>query len=279
MDGQKDDIIRVSSHPFTLDISVPSDPHTKLTSSTIASRFKKVCDRAIAGGLPSMVGSFLTVLRDLPINDVGGMTVRISRTVSELSTMQMRASPCLPQFVELKRGAASGSVNVFIHTSLQSSFQLRFNNPKWKNRQIQVRRILFQLPSIDAVEVASLLDRPLSEQVSFEREMDHLAQNAATIVQKVCEGVKFDDATTVTGYLAEAILRVVRPLTAGLKVERVSVDVVIGDDLVVLTKTMSLADLEARTRAHNGVSSPVDHVEFPSGSQATKLQHNLVKTP
>ena len=77
--------------------------------------------------------------------------------------------------------------------------------------------------------------------------------------------------TTVTGYLAEAVLRVVRPLTAGFVVESVSLDVVIGDDLVTLTKTVSVADLEARICAPKSYKSPIDHVNLPSGYHATVL--------
>jgi hypothetical protein len=171
--------------------------------------------------------------------------------------------------VELKKGTARNSVNLSVHTDLKRSFQLRFKSEEWNNRQIQVKKIIFQTSSIDAAAVSSLLDSPLAEQVSIEQETNNLAINAATIIQKVCEGVMFDDVTTVTGYLAEAVLRVARPLTTSFLLESVSVEVVIGDDPVTLVQTVSVADLEARTRTPARYMSPSDRVKSPSGYQAT----------
>ena len=221
-----------------------------------------------------MLDSFLTIVQDHPTNDIDDLTVRITHDASALSA---RASNWPAQFMELKKGTADGSVNVSVHTSLHRSFQLRFNSKAWKNRQIQVKRISFQTTPLDTVGVKSLLDQSLLEQVSVKREMDHLVNSATAILQKVCEGVKFDDVTTVTGYLAEAVLRVVRPLTAGLLLERVSVEVVIGDDLVTLTNTVSAADIAARSRTSSGYISPSDLVELPSGYQATLSEREPLK--
>ena len=256
-------------HPYTLDISVASDAQTELDQSAIASRFAQIHAQSIARDLPFMLDSFLAVLQSLPSDITDPMTVRISRAAPTLSTSRAASSPRPAHSVELKKGAISDSVKVSMHTDLQRSFQLRFESEEWGNRQIRVKGILFQISPIDAIAVNSLLESPLSEQVSIEQEMDNLAYNATTIVHKVCEGVKFDDVTTVTGYLAEAVLRVVRPLTAGFVLESVTMDVVIGDDLVTLTKTVSVADLEARIRAPESYTSLIDHVEVPSGHQET----------
>lgn len=200
------------------------------------------------------------------------MTVKISRDAPTLSAYRASSSPYLTHSVELKKGIAPDSVKVHMHTDLQRSFQLRFNSKEWKDRRIQVKGILFQISPIDAAAIDSLLASHISEQINIEQEMSNLATNAANIVQKVCDGVKFDDVTTVTGYLAEAVLRVVRPLTEGFVLESVSMEVVIGDDLVTLTKTVSVADLAARARAPEYRTLPLDHVELPSGYQATVSQ-------
>lgn len=252
-----------------------SNAQTKLTPSAIALSFEQMYARSTARDFPSMLDSFLAVSESLPINMTDPITVRISRDLPNLSTSPVDSSSWPTHSVELKNGTATGSVKVSMRTDLQRSFQLRFNKEEWKNRQIQVKGIRFQISPIDAAAVKSLLDTRLSEQVSIEQEMNNLASNAATIVHKVCEGVKFDDVTTVTGYLAEAVLRVVRPLTAGFVLESVSVDVVIGDDLVTLTRTVSMADLEARTRTPELYVAPLDRVELPSEYQATVSQRLL----
>jgi hypothetical protein len=252
-----------------------SNAQTKLTPPAIALSFEQIHARGIAKDLPSTLDNFLAVLRSLPTDIRDPVTIRISRDPSTLSASSADNLTWPTYSVELKQGTTRDSVKLSIHTDLQCSSQLRFKSEKWKDRQIQVKKIMFQTSPIDAAAVNSLLGSPLSEQVSVEQEMSNLATNAVTIVQKVCEGVTFDEVTAVTGYLAEAVLRVVRPLTAGLVLESVSVEVVIGDDLVTLTKTVSMADLEARTRKPTRDMSPVDRVKLPSGYQATVSQLGL----
>jgi hypothetical protein len=249
--------------------------HTKLTPSAVASVFEKNYARNAARDLPSMLGSFLAVLKSLPTNIADPMTIKLSRDAPALSTDRASSSRHLKHSVELKKGLTTNSVKVSMHTDLQRSFQLRFNSTEWKDRRIQVKGVLFQMSPIDAAAIDSQLDSHVSEQVDIEQEMSNLATNAANIVQKVCDGVKFDDVTTVTGYLAEAVLRVVRPLTEGFVLESVSMEVVIGDDLVTLTKTVSVADLAARARAPECRTSSVDHVGLPSGYQATVSQVSI----
>lgn len=249
-----------------------SNAQMNLTASAIASRFEQHLARSMARDLPSMLDSFLAVLPSLPKNIPDPMIVRISRDVPALSTSRATSSPRSTDLVELEKGTAHGSVKVSMHTDLRRSFLLRFSSKEWSDRRIEVKRVLFQLLPIDAVAVNSLMKSPFSEQVNIEQEMSNLATNAATIVQKVCEGVKFDDVTTVTGYLAEAVLRVVRPLTAGFVLESVSMEVVIGDDPVTLTKSVSLADIAARTHTPEHHTSRLDHVELSSGYQATLAQ-------
>jgi hypothetical protein len=222
-----------------------------------------------------MLDSFLTISQDLPTSSEDDITVKISHGASALPAPTLTWPT---HFMEFKKDTASKSINVSIHIDLQRSFQLRFNSKEWKDRQIQVKRISFQTSPLDTVTIKSLLDQPVSKQVSIKQEMDHLATNATAIVRTVCEGVKFDDVTTVTGYLAEAALRVVRPLTTGFLLERVSIDVVIGDDLVTLTNTISVADLRARSHASGGYTSPSDYVDIPSGYQATVSERRGPKT-
>ena len=221
-----------------------------------------------------MLDSFLAVLQNLPTDIADPMTVRISLDAPTFSRGHANNSLLPADSVEFKKSTASDSVKVSIRTDLQRSFQLHFNSEGWEARQIQVKGILFQISPIDATAVDSLLGHSFSEQVGIEQETNNLATNAATIIQKVCEGVKFDDVTTVTGYLVEAVLRVVRPLTPGFVLDSVSMEVVIGDDSVTLTKTVSKADLEARIRAPKAYIPPLDHVELPSGYQAT-VRHSF----
>ena len=263
------DTAKIAAYPHTLDISVASNVQMTLTAPTIAARFEQILARSITRDFPSVLDGFLSVLQSLPPNITDPLTVRISRDSPTLSTSRAGNSPWPTHQMDLEKGTASDSVKVSMYADLQRVFQLGFSGGKWGNRQIQVKGVLLQLSAIDAAAVNSLRNVPWSEQVSIEQEMNNLATNAATIVRKVCEGVKFDDAATVPGYLAEAVLRVVLPLTAGFVLESVSMEVVIGDDPVTLTKTVSVADLDARIRTLESHISPIDHVELPSGYRST----------
>ena len=240
----------------------------QLTLSAIASRLEASCAGGTPVGLRSMLDSFKTVSRDLPTNTIDHMSLRISRDASALPKTDVRTSDWPEHFMELKMGTDSESVSVSIHTCSERSFQLHFRDGNWKPRRIQVKRILFQTSPIDAVALNTLQDSPLSKQASIEQEMNHLSKSATSTIRKVCGAVAFDDVTTVTGYLAEAVLRVVRPMTKGLIFERVSMDVVIGDDSVTLTRAVSLADIRTRADMSSGHKTRTDDVSSLSGYQA-----------
>jgi hypothetical protein len=250
-------IVQLQMHPYLVGISVATHPGVACPPSMIAECFEESHSRrtGTASDLPTMLESFLGVLPSLPSDITDPVKVTISLDPAVVAATSTNSVPPPPYTLELKKGTSSESVVVSVTSDLQACFQLRFVDAKWKNRPIRVQRIVLQMSSIDGAAVDSLLSSPTNTQVRISTEVNHLAARASAIMRKVCKGVKFDDVTVVPGLLAEAVLRAVRPLTTGLKLEQVSLSVIVGDDPVTLTKTVSLTDLGAL----------MDHAEFPSG--------------
>lgn len=235
-----------------------------LATSAIARRFEDGFAETLARDLPCLLDSFFTVSRSFPKHIPDPVIVKVSHDTRS-------------HYVELTRGTVGESINCSFHVNLQQPFQLRFGGTKWKDRPLSVQSILFRMSPIDTTAVSSLLKSSPKDQVSIEHERRHLVESAIEIISKVCDGVRFDDVATVTGMLAEAVLRVVRPLTAGLKLEQICLSVVIGDDPVTLTKTVSLTDLDARARTPQLYVPSLDHVSFPSGSRSSAV-HRLKRS-
>jgi hypothetical protein len=250
-------IVQLQMHPYLVGISVATYPGVACTPSMIAERFEESHSRrtGTASDLTTMLESFLGVLPSFPTDITDPVEVTISLDPAVVAATSTNSMPPPPYTLELKKGGSSESVVVSVTSDLQTCFQLRFVDAKWKIRPIRVQRMVLQMSSIDGAAVESLLSNPTNTQVGISTEMKHLAARASAIMRNVCKGVKFDDVTVVPGLLAEAVLRAVRPLTTGLKLEQVSLSVIIGDDPVTLTKTVSLTDLGAL----------MDHAQFPSG--------------
>jgi hypothetical protein len=256
-DRNSGEIVQLQMHPYLVGISVATHPGVACTPSMIAECFEESHSRrtGTASDLTTMLESFLGVLPSFPTDITDPVKVTISLDPAVVAATSTNSVPPPPYTLELKKGASSESVVVSVTFDLQACFQLRFVDAKWKIRPIRVQRIVLQMSSIDGAAVESLLSNPTDTQVRISTEMKHLAARASAIMRNVCKGVKFDDVTVVPGLLAEAVLRAVRPLTTGLKLGQVSLSVMIGDDPVTFTKTVSLTDLGAL----------MDHAEFPSG--------------
>jgi hypothetical protein len=226
--------------------------------------------------LPFVVDSFLSVLQGLPSDFPDPLAVKITPESAELTT-NVETQVIQPKYsVALEKASQAESASVSVCLDLHKSFRLRFNDPTWTDRKILVKQVLLKMSPIDAFAVSSLLKKPAKERVQIPREIHHLGDSAATIFKKVCDGVKFDDPAAVPAMLAEAVLRVVRPLTTICKLEQVSLRVVIGDDPVTLTKTVSLADLAARLRKPQIHMQALDHIEFPSGYVSSVPQRSPI---
>lgn len=217
--------------------------------------------------LPSVLDSFLTVLRSLPRNAADSVVVTISREACKSSADLPRPVQQPVCRMELKKASQPETFSVVVHVDLQRSFRLRFNDAEQSDLPILVRQILFKMSPIDATSASSLLQKPANERVSISREMSHLIESASNTLNKVCDGVRFDDVAAIPGMLAEAVLRVVHPLNVGCTLQEISLEMSIGDDPVFLNSTVSIEDLSARLRSPrsyrpslNCVGSSSDHV-------------------
>jgi hypothetical protein len=259
--------VQLQIHPHLVDVSVASHSNVASDIPTIARCFEEGRSRqsGTANDLPIMLDNFLGVLPNLPKDITDYVKVKISLDPKVVAATSANLVALPSYTLELKKGSSSESVSVIVTSDLQACFKLRFKDSRWRNRSIRVQRMVLQMSSMDAAAVNSLLTSPAKTQVSILAETSHLAASASATMKKVCEGVKFDDVAVVPGMLAEAVLRVVRPLTTGLKLEQVSLSVIIGDDPVTLTKTVSLTDLGARVPSAQRYVPLLDHVEFPSG--------------
>lgn len=142
---------------------------------------------------------------------------------------------------------------------LHKSLKMRSKEVVWDGCPVVVRQIVFQMaprdvpPAKNAV-VGGLLD-----------EVHHLTTSALNILGKVCDGVRFEEVTTVPKMLTEALFRVVEPLTTSLMLDQITLSVVVGDDPVAITTTIASEQqpaLESALRP-NAHAIPNVHLEIP----------------
>ena len=244
---------------------------------TMAGHFEAHCANSALMGLPALIGGLAACLKVLPADIVDSFRIKTYHQASKpgLSTAYDRrdhptAHP--PHSVEICSGHSIASINASIDASIDESFQLRFNATS-EDCSIQVRNITFGLAPIDISPTSSTFDAPEQKGVTTEQEIDHLVASASSVLGKVCDGVRFDDVTKVPRMLAEAILRVVRPLAMFAKIEQVSLRMTIGDDPLALIKTVSQEDLSAEKHSPESVVEPQASIVLPFDTAASIL-HN-----
>lgn len=250
--------------PYDVHLSVIAQPQMPASPSDIANHFEKQHSESFSKDLVSVFDCFHAVVQKFPKHVKDPVTLKISKEAPAVRT-KPKDSNSSPAFdLELRQATAAGSISASLHVYLQRSFWLALKPMIWKERLLKIKKIIFHMSPVDDAAMASLRNSPSQEKPRIAHEASHLADRASMIVEQVCGAVEFDDVALVPGMLAEAVLRVVRPQTTCFKLERVSVDVVVGDDPVILTKTVSLPDLGAPFSQPQRYIPAVDHVECPS---------------
>lgn len=249
-----------------MDLSVIAQSSIPYTLTDVATCFEKRFSKSPSKDLASILDGFLAVEQMFPKHVNDPVTIRISHEAPEALTELAEPTPTFN--LELRQANAPGHIDVSLHADLHKSFKISVESTGWKKRTIQVEQISFRLSPIDAAAAASSKDSSTHDQPPIELEARHLVDRASSVIGQICGAVEFDDVALVPGMLAEAVLRVVRPKNTCTKLEKVSLGVVVGDDPVVLTKTVSLTDLGAPSKApSNGTqryTPHVDDVHFPS---------------
>lgn len=205
--------------------------------SVIARRFEEKCEESSLRTLSSIIDVFGAVVNDTPPEHVNSLLVQISRggssdnAANTQSCIQLLEPPL--RSIELWKNVSTNRIVVSMAVQTRETLNLRFDNATWDDRPVEVRQIVFQMASVDVPPTMRAAAGGLQQEVK------HLTASALSILGKVCDGVRFDDVTKVPNMLAEALLRVVRPLTPSLKLEKITLSVIIGDDPVAITATVA----------------------------------------
>jgi hypothetical protein len=246
--------------------------------SISAHRFEERCAESAIEGLSSVVDEFSAVLRCAAPEHADLLSVNIAyeddlqKDRAIVTETHAQLTPRPSRTIELKKNASTKNVMVSIALRMHETFQLHFRNDDWSSRPVEVRQIVFQMAAVDGTPAV----QPAAGRApSTEQEMERLATLALSILGQVCDGVKFDDVTSVPHLLVEAILRVVGPKTT-LKLEQVTLSVVIGDDPLTITQTITSAHLEAALKS-GPRSVPLSHaqVELPPHTKL-EIEHRHV---
>ena len=262
---------RTFEHEDT-DILVSSSEATDL--SVIARRFEEKCKQSSLKGLSSIIDGFGAVLRDTPHEHLESLRVctfpgpQLGRRQAANSADHNQDVEQPLQKIELWRDLSTGRIMTSIAVRLHRSFNMRFKEAHWDGRPVVVQQIVFQMATTDVPPTGKAVVGGLVEEVH------HLVTEASKILGKVCDGVRFEDVTTVPKLLTEALLRVVEPLTTSLKLDQVALSVVVGDDPVAITTTIASEQqpaLKSAIRPNMHAITGV-HLEMPPHTQA-RVKH------
>lgn len=257
-------MIRFRVHQFTVEISAIAQSRSPYTLSDVAGCFENRFSDPHSKDLASVLDSFRAVVQMLPQEAKDPVTIVISQEAPESRT-ERKDPDSRPAFsFELKKADNAGYVNVLLHVSPQDSFQINFKQPVWKTRSIQMKQMSLRLSPLNGAAMAVSRNSTTQDQPTIVDEAHHLVDRALSVIGQVCEAVEFDDVALVPGMLAEAVLRVIRPKTTFLKLEQVSVGVVVGDDPITLTKTVSVTDLDVSPSQPQRYVPHVDSLHVPS---------------
>jgi len=238
--------------------------------SVIARRFEERCAESAFEGLSSIVDGFNAGLRDTLPESADSLLCNVyneddlpkDHALVTDNCAQLARKPL--RDIELRTKASTNIVIASITLRMHETFKIYFNNDKWDSCPVEVRQIVFQMTAVDgpsAVRIAA------GGSLSLEQELNNLTTRALSILEKVCGNVRFDDLTMVPRMLAEALLRVVPPVTTTMKMEQVALSLVLGDDPLIITETITSEHLNTSEGGHTLL--PHTQVELPPG---TKLE-------
>lgn len=257
-----------------VDISVSSSEATDL--SMIAHRFEQRCEESSLKGISSIIDGFAAVLRVSPSKQVDSLVVQISPRGHSGKQQVANSAECtqyaeMPlRSIEVWNDASTNRVMTSIGMPLHKSFKMRFKQALWNGRPVVVQDMECQMASTDAPQTEKVVVGGLLEEVH------HLKTSALNILGSVCNGVRFEDVTTVPRFLTEAILRVVKPMTTSLKVEKVTLSLLIGDDPVNITTSIASEQQPALSPALQSelrALPPRVHLEIPSDTKSSIEQY------
>jgi hypothetical protein len=244
-----------------MDISVSGSEATDLP--VIAHRFEQKCEESSLKGLSSAIDGFGAVLCDTPPEDVNSLLVRVSpretsgNAADSANCTQDAENPL--RSIELWKDVSTDRIMTSVAVRLHNSFNMRFREAVWDNRPVIVQQMIFQMVPVDLIPPTKAVVGGLTEEVK------HLSTSALNILGRVCHGVHFDDVTKIPKMLTEALLRMVKPLTTSLKLDQVTLSVVMGDDPVAITTTIAS---EQQLPSNNALrpdlrALPRVHLELP----------------
>jgi hypothetical protein len=244
-----------------MDISVSGSEATDLP--VIAHRFEQKCEESSLKGLSSAIDGFGAVLCDTPPEDVNSLLVRVSpretsgNAADSANCTQDAENPL--RSIELWKDVSTDRIMTSVAVRLHNSFNMRFREAVWDNRPVIVQQMIFQMVPVDLIPPTKAVVGGLTEEVK------HLSTSALNILGRVCDGVHFDDVTKIPKMLTEALLRMVKPLTTSLKLDQVTLSVVMGDDPVAITTTIAS---EQQLPSNNALrpdlrALPRVHLELP----------------
>jgi hypothetical protein len=251
-----------------MDIRVSSSEATDL--SMVAHRFEEKCEQSSLKGLSSIIDGFGVVLRDTPSEHVNSLLVHVSRRehtekISAAGSARYTCDAEQPlRSIELWKDVSTDRIMISIAVRLHKIFKMRFKEDFWDGRPVVIQQIVFQMTPVDVLPRKKAVVAELAEEVQ------HLSTKALGILGAVCDGVRFEDVTTVPKMLTEALLKVVEPLTTSLKLDQVTLSVVLGDDPVAITTTIASEQqlaLESALRPGSR-ALPCVHLELPPGTKS-----------
>ena len=259
-----------------MDISVSGSEATDLP--VIAHRFEQKCEESSLKGLSSAIDGFGAVLCDTPPEDVNSLLVRVSpretsRNAADSANCTQDAENPL-RSIELWKDVSTDRIMTSVAVRLHNSFNMRFREAVWDNRPVIVQQMIFQMVPVDLIPPTKAVVGGLTEEVK------HLSTSALNILGRVCDGVHFDDVTKIPKMLTEALLRMVKPLTTSLKLDQVALSVVMGDDPVAITTTVTSEqplDSKSTLRPYMRTPSRV-RLELPPHTKSEFEQYKVWST-
>lgn len=211
----------------------------------LASIIDGVC--GAVGDLPSHVAS--TVVFEGPVTSVGPSSVYGDNR--EASQMRLTTHS-----VELETDNSSGPTGVAIKSIFQKKLSAKLRGSR-SSYGIEVTGIVLKMAAVHKLTLAASSEYVATRHITAGEETTVLVQRTCAVLDRICAEVDFDDFTSVPDMLAEAILRVVSPLTPSLQIEEVSLlfrqD---SDEAVELERRVSAKGLVTSTQPRGEIDIP-----------------------
>ncbi|KAM0715071.1 hypothetical protein Q7P37_009536 [Cladosporium fusiforme] len=213
----------------------------------LASIIDGVC--GAVGDLPSHVAS--TVVFEDPVSSVGPSSVYGDDREASQTRLTTHS-------VELETDNSSGPTGVAIKSIFQKKLSAKLRGSRRSSYGIEVTGIVLKMAAVNTLKLAASSEYVATRHITAGEETTGLVQRSCAVLDRICAEVDFDDFTSVPDMLAEAILRVVSPLTPSLQIEEVS--------LLFRQDSDEAVELERRVSAKGLVTStqPPGEIDIPA---------------